>query len=71
MKNTNENSYLVNKLYPTKKQTTSDKVLTAVLCIFFLSLCFGWFFILTGFTPAFLVTGAVAFIGSMANFNNN
>ncbi len=71
MKNTKTNSYLVNKLYPAKKQTTTNKVLFAMLCIFFLSLCFGWFFILTGFIPAFLVTSAVAFIGSMANIYNN
>jgi len=58
-------------MFPPKKQTTTDKVFNLILCIFFLSLCFGWFFILTGFTPAFLVTGAVAFIGSMANIYNN
>jgi len=71
MTNTNKNSYLVNKLYPAKKQTTTNKVLSTILCIFFLSLCFGWFFILTGFVPALLVTSAVAFIGSMANIYNN
>jgi uncharacterized membrane protein (DUF485 family) len=58
-------------MFPAKKETKTSKVLSTILCIFFLSLCFGWFFILTGFIPAFLVTSAVAFIGSMTNIYNN
>jgi hypothetical protein len=67
MSNTNnQNSYLVNKIFTPKKQKATDKVLTTMLCIFFLSLCFGWFFILGGFTSALLVTSLVAFFGSIA-----
>jgi hypothetical protein len=66
MTNSNQKSYLVNKLYPPKKQTKTNKVFSLILCIFFLSLCFGWFFILTGFIPALMVTSLVAFFGLIA-----
>jgi hypothetical protein len=66
MTNSNQKSYLVNKLYPAKKQTKTNKVLSLILCIFFLSLCFGWFFILTGLIPALMVTSLVAFFSSIA-----
>ena len=66
MTNSNQKSYLVNKMFPPKKQTTTDKVFNLILCIFFLSLCFGWFFILTGFIAALIVTSLVAFFSLIA-----
>jgi hypothetical protein len=66
----NKNSYLVNKLYPTKKLKTSDKLLSAIFCIFFLSLCFFWFYVLTNFLAAFFITAAVGFIASMVDLSN-
>ena len=66
MNTSNQKSYLVNKMFPTKKQTKTNKVLNLILCIFFLSLCFGWFFILTGLIPALIVTSLVAFFSLIA-----
>lgn len=66
MTNSNQKSYLVNKMFPPKKQTSTNKVLITILCIFFLSLCFGWFFILTGFIPALIVTSLLAFFSLIA-----
>ena len=66
MTNSNQKSYLVNKMFPPKKQTTTNKVFNLILCIFFLSLCLGWFFILTGFIPALIVTSLVAFFSLIA-----